>query len=75
MSDRDAMGAGGARDRGEAPRGGEGGLERRESLGKARAGKPGSGVERVTKKRRKVNHGMEEPYPCCCFLGLPFHLS
>ena len=67
MSERDAMGGGDARDRGETPHGGEGGGERRESLGKGRSGKAGSGAERTTKKRRKVNHGTEVPTPCCVF--------
>lgn len=56
MSDRDAMGRDEAarplRDRGEAA------AERRGSLGKGRVGKGGGGER--TKKRRKVNHGMED---------------
>ena len=64
MSDRDAMGGRGeARDRGEAPRGAVEGRERRGSSSKGKAGKGGSGVERTTKKRRKVNHGMETRFP------------
>lgn len=60
MSDRNAMGGRGeARDRGEAPRGLVEARERRGSTSKVRPGKGGSGVERTTKKRRKVNHGME----------------
>lgn len=63
MSERDAMGGGDARQqRGReaaavAARRPAEGETRRETLGKARAGKAGSGAgERATKKRRKVNH-------------------
>lgn len=61
MSDRDAAMGGDARDRGDEAtvRGHRDAKERRESLGKGRVGKS-SGVERTTKKRRKVNHGMYE---------------
>ena len=74
MSERDAMGGGDARQqRGReaaavAARRPAEGETRRETLGKARAGKAGSGAgERATKKRRKVNHGMFNIslFSCC----------
>ncbi|KAL2110516.1 hypothetical protein VUR80DRAFT_1077 [Thermomyces stellatus] len=45
-----------ARDRAEAPRGAGEAREERGSVSKGKTGKHGSGVEKTTKKRRKVNH-------------------
>lgn len=56
-----------ARDRAEAPRGAGEAREERGSVSKGKTGKHGSGVEKTTKKRRKVNHGMLIRPPCCCF--------